>query len=1005
MRTAARILLALVMLCIGAALVLFLLLPSLIENFALSEIRTRTGLTDFSFRVSRMSTSGAELNDLRLGSPGKPVIRVGSVRLDFSLDGLKERRIDRLSLADISVRLVADHDGTRLDGWQPPKIDSSSDKVSPAELHSPVTLPVRVDAISIEGAQVLLRTSKGSHRLPFALSLSPVYGDAPNHLTAVAFQAELLPRDQTIQLRGNADLVANQVSVHAEGAPDFARLADIVGHLGEKSAMVSGTIPFTASLAAGLSPFVLHLASLEADLAGLQSTARGVTISGLAVGENGSGAHLSASLRDDKLDLSLTDLTVVSEHFPGRFNAKSITFSRLSSGFEGSGDFLLKLEAGDGMAMSSLQRPLTLSGSLRASGTAADSWQAELSFAPVVKKQATKLVMDDTQMIADVLGLHLSGSAKPGAGIAFAGTTGLRRISMRRGKDEIAFSSADLSLSGALFDPADFTDSPWRVEGTVSIPEIGARLTDGATFKTGLTLQAKAATGTGRKGEITASGRCELRPLVATRGEDRVALGQAHFDAAGVVVPQAMKLNERWQARFFGEFPEIAAQLGAAGNLHGALSLKGKVRPDSAGIPELGGTVTVKDFIANHPSSKLSVGPVGAHVPWHWPMVGKNSPAGTISVDAVSWKEKLLAKIDIDLTQEGDAWKIAAKVSGQALPGTLDMTGAVSPLVKGGPKAELTVALPETRLAGFSPGSLGVTSQITVDGLVKGQAIARYQGGRVDASGDLDLKDATISLPDSGTTVKGISTRIVFPDLVAVRSDPARLVFDAATVGSYLLEQGQVDFQLQSASSILIEKSHFSWSGGTVRASALRLYPERGDFTVDLYCDRLNIGRVLTQFGVRDVEGDGAVNGSIPVEFSGGHIFLGDGFLYSTPGDGGIIRLGAGDFLSAGIPVNTPQFMQVDFAAAALKSFRYDWVKIDFVSELEDVVMQMKMFGRPEKPLPFSYDGRIGVFRRLNTGVTGGITQPIQLDVNFRIPFNELLGYGKSMQQVLDMLQ
>ena len=105
------------------------------------------------------------------------------------------------------------------------------------------------------------------------------------------------------------------------------------------------------------------------------------------------------------------------------------------------------------------------------------------------------------------------------------------------------------------------------------------------------------------------------------------------------------------------------------------------------------------------------------------------------------------------------------------------------------------------------------------------------------------------------------------------------------------------------------------------------------------------------------------------------------------------------------MPQNSPQFAQLDFAGAALRDFNYNWVKLSLVSEGEDVMLRMNLDGRPAKPLPFHYDQKSGTFERLKISSEKGIDQPIVLDVNFRIPFNELLGYGKSIKQVIDLMQ
>ncbi|NOQ66482.1 MAG: carboxylate transporter, partial [Desulfobacterales bacterium] len=93
-----------------------------------------------------------------------------------------------------------------------------------------------------------------------------------------------------------------------------------------------------------------------------------------------------------------------------------------------------------------------------------------------------------------------------------------------------------------------------------------------------------------------------------------------------------------------------------------------------------------------------------------------------------------------------------------------------------------------------------------------------------------------------------------------------------------------------------------------------------------------------------------------------------------------------------------------DFAAEALKDFNYNWVKLLFNSEGEDLVMQMQMDGKPSHSLPFNYDRQTGFLQRIEIG-SQGINQPIRLDVNFRLPLDRFLGYSGKIQDIMDKIK
>jgi len=167
-----------------------------------------------------------------------------------------------------------------------------------------------------------------------------------------------------------------------------------------------------------------------------------------------------------------------------------------------------------------------------------------------------------------------------------------------------------------------------------------------------------------------------------------------------------------------------------------------------------------------------------------------------------------------------------------------------------------------------------------------------------------------------------------------------------------------------------------------------------------LYCDRLNLARVLGQFGAAAAEGSGTVSGRIPIRYAKGELSFDDGFLFSTPGAGGKIHLTGTELLTAGIPPETPQFAQMDLAREALKDYDYSWAKLSLTSEKEDLLLQMQMDGKPARTLPFVYRKDIGGFIRVEADSEGSHFQGIRLDVNFRLPLNKLLQYKDLIKMI-----
>jgi hypothetical protein len=290
-----------------------------------------------------------------------------------------------------------------------------------------------------------------------------------------------------------------------------------------------------------------------------------------------------------------------------------------------------------------------------------------------------------------------------------------------------------------------------------------------------------------------------------------------------------------------------------------------------------------------------------------------------------------------------------------------------------------------------------------------------FLSGNLSMDGNLVIENSTLQgsfnskfsegvlrIPDQKVSIEGISMAISMPDLPNFRSAPQQQIFiDKVAAGGIEFSNTKMDFQIESLRSLFIEKAHFKWSEGNVDFYALRLSPEIEDYRLILYCDRLNMAKVLEQFGAATAVGEGKVSGRIPVRYHNKRISFDDGFLFSTPGETGKIRLTDTDILTAGFAPGTPQYVQIELAREALKDYDVSWAKLNINSEGEDLLLRMQLDGKPAKILPFVYKKDLGGFAKIEAEGKGSKFQGIRLDVNFRLPLNEMLQY----RDLIEMIQ
>jgi hypothetical protein len=358
--------------------------------------------------------------------------------------------------------------------------------------------------------------------------------------------------------------------------------------------------------------------------------------------------------------------------------------------------------------------------------------------------------------------------------------------------------------------------------------------------------------------------------------------------------------------------------------------------------------------------------------------------------------------------QQAEGIGFTGSHASMALAGVIvRIKGKLSSSPATGLHGSLQFSAPRQKFTALNPGRFVKEKQeIILAGEIGLQAEGAFNQGALTGNLFLQLDDARLELPASGIAVSGLNLSLAMPEFFRKRSLPAQpLAFAAAKVGDLAFADGKFAFQIESATSLLLERGGFTWADGHVSTQALRLNTSRSDYALTLVCDRLSLAGLLAQFGVQKAEGEGVLNGRIPLSVVNGRVRFVDGFLNSPPGEGGTLRIGEAGLLTAGIPRESPQFSQIDFAAEALKNFRYNSAGLRLHSEGKDLLLQIKLDGQPAHPIAFKYDSQRNTFIRLQEGEPGGITHPIRLDLNLRLPFEKILEYGGGMQKLYEMTQ
>ncbi len=434
-----------------------------------------------------------------------------------------------------------------------------------------------------------------------------------------------------------------------------------------------------------------------------------------------------------------------------------------------------------------------------------------------------------------------------------------------------------------------------------------------------------------------------------------------------------------------------------------AVSLKGKAGFTKQFFPLVQLDARIKNGKIEIPKSKITATGINAIVPLDFPFKNGNSK-GSFFVQEIGYDNKFKAGLKGNITQSKP---LGLNIGGQLAIEDLD---GFSLRFEGRAEGDQ----PYVKIDFFTDPFLLMPSQIkkimpklslSADSFVqfssKGTFEYKYHDIKTQAS--IMIDEGHLFFPDMNLTLSGIAGAINFNDLVVPESLPGQvLTIDKIRAGQFQFDKAKARFSIEDGESVNIENFRFNWCNGLVSTESIRLPAKDNLLSLILYCDRLELSSLLKQTGAFHAEGEGALSGRIPVVYSNGNISFDKGFLFSTPGQGGRVVIKNTEKITVGIPLDTPEFAQLDLAREALKDFDYTWAKLELNTFEDTLYVNMELDGKPAKLLPFEYQKDIGSFIRVDASSPGSRFQGIKMDVNLKLPFNQVLKFGNKINSILN---
>ncbi len=406
--------------------------------------------------------------------------------------------------------------------------------------------------------------------------------------------------------------------------------------------------------------------------------------------------------------------------------------------------------------------------------------------------------------------------------------------------------------------------------------------------------------------------------------------------------------------------------------------------------------------IANikYPQAGLEIERLGLELPYHFPFTAQHrQPDGSLTIDSVIYKDSPLFSVSAALSQQEDSLHLSGSL-GSLFSDTINLK--VNGTIKPKPlQAHLAWALDEAAVNSVSlPSAVPMAEGLDFNGTLASTGSLSYQNLRFSGDAQVNLEVESLQIPEKNISIKNISCGAGFPSLPAFSSKPSqRCSVELLEFGKLQFSDAKVDFRIEDMDTVFIEKSSVRWCQGKLESTSLRLSRSNPEINTALYCSKINFSDLLNQFGLDQAAGEGSLNGKLPIAVSKEGLSFDDGFLFSTPGTGGIIRFSNTDMLRQGVGA-ADLGGYLDYSMKAMEDFAYQWTKLSFNSSGDELQLTMELNGKPRSPLPYGFKN--GMIIETNKGE--GLQYPIRLDVNFRLPLAELFQIGQDIQSIKEKM-
>ncbi|MEM1086087.1 MAG: YdbH domain-containing protein [Pseudomonadota bacterium] len=254
----------------------------------------------------------------------------------------------------------------------------------------------------------------------------------------------------------------------------------------------------------------------------------------------------------------------------------------------------------------------------------------------------------------------------------------------------------------------------------------------------------------------------------------------------------------------------------------------------------------------------------------------------------------------------------------------------------------------ETPILNFTPSGLkprqisdrlrGLFSNAS--GTAQGDADFQLDRGSLSGQGRFTLTDFGFSTSRFGP-VRGVNGTVRFNDLIGISTPPGQAFTIAGLNPGLPLSNGEVSFQILQGREAKLERATWPLAGGRLSVTPSRWTISGTEDTVEVRADQIELKQLIDTLKVPDLEAEGTLSGTFPIEFRAGSTFINNA-RFTVDDKGGRLAYRGAALQNAGGFNET-----VNDAFRALQNLEYTVLEITLNGNLlGDITLGALMVGR-----------------------------------------------------------